>query len=401
MKKIILKIVFISILFIITNKVNANTYYTEWTSEKLINNIYEIQTITKYKFYQENIIGEYVQKGNAKYPYFDQEKIIYGEYSEHKEKCDENNDVKYSNIYPYRVLKDINYVKIYNQSRNTIINNIDIYNLDKKVEYSILESSNYENNIINTDGYILLKLNDKIEYNQFNIIFSSKEPSSIISYVLYDHDKNLLLDTTILLGSTNNQPLISNIPLTNYTNILYSNEEIIKDSNNLIYKPILKCQERSIAIYNYDIEKVYYDDNYHINVDGYIKDLNNYNVYYRYVINEDQLITNKLKNYKKELDDINNKTINNFNNIKKELDNINNETINNFNNIKEEFKNINNTIDQLVINNKKESILSSNKENTNSLINVLKLNNITFKYILIAIIILIILFIIWRKKSHE
>lgn len=37
-------------------------------------------------------------------------------------------------------------------------------------------------------------------------------------------------------------------------------------------------------VYKYNIEKEYYDDNYHINVDGYIRDLDNSKTYYRYIL---------------------------------------------------------------------------------------------------------------------
>ena len=40
------------------------------------------------------------------------------------------------------------------------------------------------------------------------------------------------------------------------------------------------CREREIMTYRYNVEKEYYDDNYHINVEGYIKDINDYRYFY-------------------------------------------------------------------------------------------------------------------------
>lgn len=47
------------------------------------------------------------------------------------------------------------------------------------------------------------------------------------------------------------------------------------------------CRAKEIYVYKYKIKKEYYDDNYHLNVDGYIKDLNDYKIFYK-----EKVITN-------------------------------------------------------------------------------------------------------------
>ena len=47
------------------------------------------------------------------------------------------------------------------------------------------------------------------------------------------------------------------------------------------------CRAKEIYVYKYKIKKEYYDDNYHLNVDGYIKDINDYKIFYK-----EKVITN-------------------------------------------------------------------------------------------------------------
>ena len=113
------KISIIILIFIpfISYKVSATTFYTETLKEKNINSEYPLEEIIKYRFYQEEKVGEYLTpKDKSNYSYIDYENKKYGEYGPYLDECnDTNKDVLNTYLYPYKTLKGINYVKVYKE----------------------------------------------------------------------------------------------------------------------------------------------------------------------------------------------------------------------------------------------------------------------------------------------
>lgn len=299
MMKKMFKIIFATSL-LMTTKVGAITFYTDLLENKLINSNYQFEEVKKYKFYKEEKVGEYLLKGyNPQYTHIDYNNIKYGEYGSYLDQCtDDSKDILNTYLYPYQNLKEIKYVKVYNNSRKININSIKILNQDKEVTYQNLQINGYFNNYLNTGGYILIKLNSPVPYANFNIIISSTDYSKIISYKLYYTLENYLLDLTTITNSNNNQISLNNIPKEHYDNVSYSEKPVEKTSQNLIYKKVFKCRMRNVYYYHYNIEKKYLTG-YYENIKGYIKDEENYKIYYRYLIN-----SNVIENLKKEIENL-------------------------------------------------------------------------------------------------
>lgn len=296
LKKIsIIILIFIQFIFY---KVSATTFYTETLKEKNINSEYPLEEIIKYRFYQEEKVGEYLTpKDKSNYSYIDYENKKYGEYGPYLDECnDTNKDVLNTYLYPYKTLKGINYVKVYNLSRKININKVKIFDQNLESEYQIIETHQYINNYLDTGGYILIKLNSQIPYTNFNITISSTDYSKIISYKLFNTIENHLIDKTVLTNSQNNTLSLDNIPSSHYSDLSYSEKPVSKTSDNIIYEKIPKCRMRDIYYYHYNIKKNYLKG-YYENIEGYIKDNNDYQIYYRYILDD-----TKISFLKKELE---------------------------------------------------------------------------------------------------
>jgi len=386
MKKIIFILLFIGINILSVIKVNAQTFYSNYTDVLLNNDKYEVQSIKMYRFYKEEMIGEYINiNEEKKYPYVEEDNLKYLDYSEYKDVCDKNKDIKYTEFYPYRELKTVKYVKVYNNSRSINISNIKIFDDKKEIDYEIIDSLFYLSNNLNTNGFIVLKLNSDISYDKFNIIIGSSDYSRLICFKVYNNLEKELADVATLTNG-NNKLTIDNIPLSNYGDIIYSEKKISKTDTNLIYDSITKCQERDIQIYNYDIVRKYYDG-YHEDVTGYIKDEEDYKMYYRYVLDDSQLnkINDLVSIFNEKVDtlkgDINKSLITNNDKLFKEISNIHKEEI----------------IDDIETNDKEpyEYVVVSDFNNNKNIDNNFKI--VILIYILLLFIIGVIL--IWRKKS--
>ena len=137
--------------------------------------------------------------------------------------------------------------------------------------------------------------------------------------------------------------------------------------------------------YYYNINKVYYDDNYYTNIDGYIKDINDYKVYYRYLINDNKNEFKDNSNY------VNN---NDFTNEDNSITENTNEDI-----LNDEEQNIDSI----------ETIISetANKSDTEKkevpIVNTMSINKQIpiIKYIILIVIILTLIFIFYQNKKYR
>lgn len=60
------------------------------------------------------------------------------------------------------------------------------------------------------------------------------------------------------------------------TNAVYKNSDL----TTILYQEE-ECTYRDILVYKYNTEREYYDENYHTYVEGYLKDTNDYKIYYK------------------------------------------------------------------------------------------------------------------------
>ncbi len=425
MKRRIFIIIILCFNILAISKVYAQTFYSELSDIELDSSKYQVEVIKKYRYYKEDVVGEYVLKdSDYKYTNIDNNNIKYGEYSEIKDLCDTNKDVKYITIYPYKKVKSIRYVKVYNRSKALNISNISVYSKDKKIGYKVINSDKYNDYIMDINGYVYIMLDTDIEYQDFNIIINSSEYSKIIHFNTYTSEEIELNNMTILVNGQDNRLPLDNFTSNFYTNMLYSSMPIQEDNVYIIYSSINKCIERDIYVYNYDIIRNYLDG-YYLFYDGYIKDDTDYKTYYRYVLDSEYIdnINNKLNNINKNIIS---------NNIDNELDsiisNINNFTKSN-NNLYTMLNNLVSKVDLLSNDednytySKIEKLLSSNLDNdilnkiellnnniskcfdnelsSNSIISILKIDNIKWYIIIIILVIILIIYLICRKKSYK
>lgn len=298
---------FILFFFLLQVKVDAITYDV-WQEEKIDDLTLTYNEIKMYKWYQENKEGEYLLYDIEidKYPYNDLSNQIKGNFSNWEEVCIKNDyrNIEYKDIYEYKKLKDIKYIKIENLIYDAPKINIKITNNFENINYKIIDSDKYLNNYLEKSGYLILELNNyyNIENLSINIETKSINFFSTFLYDIFPDNKRFILNYT-LTNNTNynasdfnkNKNIIDNYDI--YETI--NSEFYLKETNFLIKTSQYQlCRYQDILTYHYDIIRTYYDDNYHIFIDNYIKDLKTEKTFYKYYYKEGKNNTDEIINLK-------------------------------------------------------------------------------------------------------
>lgn len=167
----------------------------------------------------------------------------------------------------YTKVENVRYILLENFKYNE---NIKIYHENKEVEYEIISKTENELKIDMNRSYLVESLlfiidtNDKYKISFYN----DKDFKNEIIYKEIDNErifsanKEWITDKTVF------------VRLTSETN--YPISDLTKITSIMRY-----CRYREIYVYKYEIEREYYDENYYSNVDGYIKDTNDYKIYYK------------------------------------------------------------------------------------------------------------------------
>lgn len=319
MKKYIF-IILTSLIFFITSTVSA-VVYDEWTEEKENDENLVYETKTLYKWYKEEKRGEYLLYDIVldKYPYNDLNDTIYSEYSNWLENCpaSEYRKIEYKDIYNYKTVKKINYIKIENISKNNKIEDIIIKSHDKRINFTLEEKNEKyieKDNYFYTTAYAIFKLEEECDANKLYLSLKTKENYQIFSVYFYNNLKEdyTLSKKHVFTGLDYNIDktwLNENNPNL-YTNILKQENVIENDFTYIISKDKV-CRYQDILTYHYDIIKQYYDDEYHENVEGYKKDYSTKKVIYKY-----ENIIGKNNSEYEYINKLNNSTKKDANNIK-------------------------------------------------------------------------------------
>lgn len=290
MKKIYLIILSLFIFFI-ARKVSAVTYDV-WTERKEANDNLVYETKTLYKWYKEEKKGEYLLYDIVldKYPYNDITNTILSEYSAWENTCPESEyrNIEYKDIIKYKTIKSIKYMKIENISRNNKINDIIIKSNGKKINYQVLKHNDKyipSDNYFYTTAYAIFALEEECDINDLYLFLKTNKNYDFFSVYFYhnlEEDYSIgrphvftgidnFIDKEWL--NENNQEI--------YTDIL-EGENIKENDFTKIISTDKKCRYQDLLTYHYNIEKVYYDDDYHENVEGYLKDYTTKKVMYKY-----------------------------------------------------------------------------------------------------------------------
>ena len=391
MKKVIL---FISTLVLFINSVRAEEYsnWVDWLDPSI--QYEEVQTETRYRFYKEEIEGEYLISDTLnKYKYNDIDDYIYSEFSNWQETC----DGKFANIenkilYPYKKLVvDTNYVQIGDLTKDISFDDIKIYANEEEVSYEIIECDDCAKsyNHIASNEKLILKLDNT--YPSMALSFYIKANSnypSLVYRIKTFYDEKFEKIGIAYVGNSNLNTFIPNekwLYLAMESDIMYSEVPVLEDTNTVTYPSKNMCRYQEKMTYYYNINKVYYDDNYYTNIDGYIKDINDYKVYYRYLINDNKNEFKDNSNY------VNN---NDFTNEDNSITENTNEDI-----LNDEEQNIDSI----------ETIISetANKSDTEKkevpIVNTMSINKQIpiIKYIILIVIILTLIFIFYQNKKYR
>ena len=383
MKKIIL---FIVTFILFVNVTNAEEY-SEWQQQLDFSIKYKnIETETRYRFYKEEIEGEYLIKDTLdKYNYENKNKYIYSDFSLWQESCEvDNANIENKVVYPYKkLIVDTNYIHIYEFANNISFKDIKVFSNGKEIPYTYEVCDNCVSDYtkITKDEQIILKLDGSYPTKSLSFYIEANDGYPNIIYKImttYDID-----GSKIGIAKVINSNLKDFVPdsrwysLATESDIMYSDILVEEDDNTVIYPSKNMCRYQQKMTYHYNINKVYYDDNYYTNIDGYIKDINDYKIYYRYLIETD-------------------KNTNNDNNINK-IDN---------NEIKQYQKNEEepNKIEEDKNINKNSNVKNNTNNNTNKevpIVNTMSINKQIpiIKYIILVVIVLTLIFIFYKNKK--
>lgn len=392
MKKSLL---FLLLFMFTTSSVHASEYGAWTLKDENMKEDSEIEY--RYRFYKEIKDGEYLSNNDEKvkeYSYKDNNDLEYSSYSEWLDECLVDEDiyqVEYSLVNIYQKVLPTHFIMIDQIDSDVKLLDLKVYQNNEEVSYTFLPCANC---IINKDqslvGKIIKIQLDKIIENdnlKVDILFSEE-----VNYKLktsYDANFNNVSLEKIVNGK-DNKLIFDKTWLDKAT---YGSEYYTIDNEDSDFVKNLgttnKCHYRAIKPFYYNVVRVYYDDNYYTNVDGYIKDNSDYKVYYRNKINNNvDLLNSNLPSNKSPVISSLKANSEATNDAKNKMDNKNVKIDNNINN------------DSL----KKSSDIN---KNDNELVNTLNIskNETIIKYIILIVIGLTIIYIIYvnsynRKKCR-
>lgn len=166
----------------------------------------------------------------------------------------------------YKKVSNVLYVLIEGVDNN---NNVKIYYDNKLVNYLIISNENSQ-----------IKINLKKQYLCDKLLFYIEETEEYTITLYADENfENELLSKKI---SNEKITIPDKTWITEKTKFstYKTHGELEESVFNKFVKETSICSYKEKYVYKYNVTKEYYDDNYYFNLDGYIKDLNDYKIYY-------------------------------------------------------------------------------------------------------------------------
>lgn len=286
------KILFLLLLFFVFIPSIYAKEYGKWTLKD--ENMHKDALIEyRYRFYKEEKNGKYLTYDDIKvndYKYVDKDNLKYSSYSNWQDSClvdTKRYQVENKSLYVYQKVLPIRFIMIDKIDDLHNILDIKIYNKDKLVNYKFLECANCVNSFKDNleNKIIKLQLDELIDSDNLSIFVSFEVNTNYRLTASNDASFNKIAlqkevsgkDITYLFD----KDWLEN---TTYGDNFYSENEINSDFVKQIGMED-KCRYKEFKMFYYNLDKVYYDDNYYTNVDGYIKDLDDYKIYYSNPIN--------------------------------------------------------------------------------------------------------------------
>lgn len=292
-KKIILILI---ILFAKTMHVMAEEF--EWTSS-LEEGITAYETEMRYKWYKEEVEGEFLEYGKISEKYKIKSNIpYYEEYTDWSLECDNVYDAEYKILNGYQEILPVRYVEISKFNKLVTLKQLTTYYKNEPInsQYFYKKPAVEGSNIFDQDSKYIIDLKKEYDIKDIKILVRFLESDiSKFKITLYNDRELTKINASNYVYSSEefHKPNKDWLEESSWTNMEYTTEEITPSDFNKIYNNITFCRYRPKYYYWFNVKRKYYDDNYYNYVDGYIKDEDNYKLYYKYKKNN----YNKINNY--------------------------------------------------------------------------------------------------------
>lgn len=228
----------------------------------------------RYKWYKEVIVGDYYPKKDiTTEDTIDEQNIQYGKYSDWKEEyCAlSSNDylIEKKTVVLYEKVYNGRYIMLENYYGN-LDRDIKIYQNNKQIKFNIISTDEKQIKIDLNNHYMCQNLMFFIVSNTnytISIYRDSDFRQEIISKEIQDEgilipDKTWITEKTVFFKQNVEKE--------------YQISDLMKELSRTNI-----CRYREKYVYKYEIKKEYYDNNYHLYIDGYIKDAEDYKVFYK------------------------------------------------------------------------------------------------------------------------
>ncbi|MDO5568793.1 MAG: hypothetical protein Q4G04_01595 [bacterium] len=278
------KALLIILLLFLTTKVSALSY-SQWQETGIMDENKIVEFENRYRFYKIVQEGDYypITTIAYDYPLIDYTNTRLTDYSTWQNTCslDENYVVEEAVVYPYKQVQSIKYLLLTIDTSISDITSIEIYNNNTKVDHSTVECYN-----CNLDKQMTIMLHAYYYLPDLSLIVNSTTNTTVTISFARGSVVPTIFATSII--PTNQLHLVSKTTLKNpkYSSFLYSKEPVVNNGFYQIYPSALMCRQRNTLYFHYREVKEYYDDNYYLELDGYIKDEENFKTYYRYLLPE-------------------------------------------------------------------------------------------------------------------
>lgn len=305
------KVILVLAIILLPQLVKAEEY--EWVEDELTGE--NVVMENRYRFYFENRYGEYVKVGQASsFQYEDKNDIKYGNYSDWTTTCPvkEGYDIEYGTEYNWQEIKPAHYITIVNTGDETInIKEIRTFNIDTEIDYYNCSCSNCTGfNEIRSGGSLNIRLAMSVYVKNIGLYLEVNDNTNF--NIIYSANYTIDTDSAVASvkgNSTQKEYRYNKDDYTifnNYTQTYISYQKDEDEFTKIISTKDV-CRYKEIMTYRYNIEKIYYDDNYYksnselfdleiSDRELFVKDLTDYKTYYRYMSEEEIKERERLRN---------------------------------------------------------------------------------------------------------
>ena len=326
MKKIIILILLLLSFNIRIKALDYDTYYSDYRDysdyreEEIIeDDLIDVDVEKRYRWYKEVRDGDYVKVGDDGYQYVDYSNYTLTDFSDWDNGIIDSNDdkiVETRTKYRAKKVKPINKFLIGQFDVNggsTNVSSIKIYYEDSEIDYNILYLDKKTDIGVSENLFLYIELGDYYYLSDLTVEITSTEFDRVNSFSVYalrSTDIDYVDDIYYIYEFSGNDNNVLKLSSSDFVmrNPSYEEEVILDNIGDTAYYDVVdiinEYRYQDKLYYSYNIKREYVDG-YYKNLDGYLRDDNDYKLYYRYR-NRDRIdIANEIiiDDYNKKLDD--------------------------------------------------------------------------------------------------